>query len=218
MSLLSLAKGGAAYHLWFLPALAIGLVLNRVCAMIFPRPVVGLLFFALAAIGIMQGGWHILLGSNFPSGRGGLLIAPMFIWLGKRISEKEIKGSPIFWFGAIAASYCCLLIEGILLSKYCPQFGGIRSDFLFSTIPFGVAVFCFSVCLPENGVVLWLSGLGRLSLGIYLIHVAILWIVDPHQEVSNLTSAMLNATTAFVIAAAFTTLGRRYSLTRKLLD
>ncbi|MDN3563933.1 acyltransferase family protein [Paeniroseomonas aquatica] len=202
----SLLFGGAAFHLWFLPALGAALtfvVLGR--AWVGSR-LTGAACFALGIVSIANGAYHDVLGLPGEGSRGGLLVAPMFVYSGTLISKFSIRHGWQSCVGFVAVAYAVLVGEEALIT-WLSGSGVLGShDFVFSTLMYGAAVFMLARALPETETIRKFAFLGGLSLNIYLVHILFLWPLLKFYDVSQLWMTLLIAAVTFGLSTAFSVL------------
>ncbi len=163
------------FHLWFLPALGVGMV----CALLAFRlsPVLAASLGALAfGLVLALGAYRGVLGvPGFPM-RGGALVAFPDVAIGLWIAHRRpVVGRGTAWALAAAGVACCGA-EAFLLHRVGGA-GGIP-DTLAGTSLFATGIF-LAVLPPARAsrVIGVLARLGRLSLGIYCAHLLfILWV------------------------------------------
>jgi surface polysaccharide O-acyltransferase-like enzyme len=176
LSWTSLYDGGPAHHLWFLPALALSLIVVPLARNWLGVRVTGWIVLGLAVIGPIFFAYHRLLGVEHYPWRLSLVVrqlaAPAFVFIGM-----ELRGRPCPtpWAALLFAvcSYIALFAESILLSRTLSAFTSY--DVLFGTFLLGPATFLLARALSPWPWPDPLVRLGRLSLGIYASHLAFIW-------------------------------------------
>ena len=190
-----LLSGGAAFHLWFLPALALALVVVGVGLAVGWPVVTGIVCLLLWIFSLSRGAYNEVLHLPISAGRGGTLIAPIYVYAGAMISRRSIS---VTWRKAaflVLASYTALLAEEGLNAWVTGRGFLISHDFLIATLPFGLCMFLLAKDLPQWQGWERLSKLGSVSLGVYASHVLFL---------RPLTAAIGNATPISVLVVAVT--------------
>ena len=122
---------GTFYHLWYFPAVILGLSILRGAVKLLGWSKAGVLTALLYLIGLGGDSWHglaVLLpgGSAFYERlfacmdytRNGLFFAPVYLWLGGTLSRHRLdQGTSIVGF---LLSFCALLAEAALLTSDVP--------------------------------------------------------------------------------------------------
>lgn len=175
-SLRDMLNGGPGYHLWFLPALLVALIVVAVA-----NKAVGLwgtllLCGSLAAVGLTRGALHDLLGMSGGAQRAGILMAPIFVWLGSAI--RLFAPERIDWRVTAIAVLPALVMEGGENATFSYiAFGHVQIVHEFPvTMPFtAAAVFLAIRSIPAWVWPLWLVEQSRYTLGVYASHVLIIY-------------------------------------------
>jgi surface polysaccharide O-acyltransferase-like enzyme len=173
-----LISGGTAFHLWFLPALGFALVLVSGGIGLIGMRATGALCLALAIFGIFRGSYHDALHLSGTAQRGGLFIAPLFVYLG--VLVKTQNWSLGRWaVPAILVSYLLLILEEWLIYRLsdAPTFSS--HDFDVATYLVGLSCFLAIRQIPASAVIDRIAWFGPLSLSVYAGHVAFLWMLAP---------------------------------------
>jgi len=160
---------GTAYHLWFLPALLLGLVITWLC-MNYASTGLGVLIGAAFYCVALSGGPYSSTLAGFHTDydlKNGPYFSTLFVALGAWTAAHEFR-IPRVWTGVLAVS-------GLLVSigeLYSLQRGDLQAfhsvSYSIGTIPFALGVFFFA--LSFDSVPPRIAWIGSLSLGIYLIH------------------------------------------------
>jgi len=172
----------AAYHLWFLPALGVGIAVLQA-----GRAFFGLRFMTLAAImlalmGLASTTYSDVLGFGGIGGRRGWLFALPFLVTGAWLARTKYAPSFKTAVATILLGYGCSIAEEYLIAQFTGRTEFFSHDFLFSTFPFGLGIAFLALWLGKNSrsrLLFRLSAFASLSLGIYLSHVLFLWIFSP---------------------------------------
>jgi surface polysaccharide O-acyltransferase-like enzyme len=167
-SLRELAAGGTGYHLWFLPALGFAQVVVSVGNSVLGRAATAALIAALAAWGLASGAYHDLLGMTGAAGRGGIFVAPAFVFLGNEIARIGLKVSLRMAIALVTLAFAASVAEIMLFNGMSPESFRRRNDFLVSTFVLGPAVFLLARAASRPPA--WMSRQGTFSLGIYASH------------------------------------------------
>jgi surface polysaccharide O-acyltransferase-like enzyme len=199
--------GGPAYHLWFLPALAIGLTLVNAGFAVVGSPLTGLACIVLAGIGLIRGTYHDLLHIPFAaSAHGGLFAAPLYIYIGALLARRRFTVPWPWLIVSVILAYGLVATEEVLTAR---TLGEPARDVTLSSFILGTVMFLVARGLPDSKVLRSAANLGRLTLGIYAIHLAILWLLLPAIGDSNPWSVGILASLAFAVAT-ICSLGMQY--------
>lgn len=177
-SLRDLISGGTAFHLWFLPALGFALVLVSGGISLIGMRLTGALCLALAVFGVLRGSYHDALHLSGTAQRGGLFIAPLFVYLGVLVRTHNWSLGRLA-IPAILASYLALFLEEWVIYRLsaAPTFSS--HDFDAATYLVGLSCFLAVRQMPASAVVDRIAWFGRLSLSVYAGHVFFLWMLAP---------------------------------------
>ena len=178
---------GTFYHLWYFPALLMGLGLM---ALLLRRPrwvlpVTGLLYLigltgdSYYGLGLLRGAWD----GAFPvlgQARNGPFLAPLFLALGWALAKHPPRFSRRCYAVGTLLSLVCLLAEGLMVQ----QLGLARYSVLYLTLP--LASWCLfrwllALDLPQR------PGLRPLATAIYLLHP---WVIVLVRGFAKLTGAV----------------------------
>lgn len=195
---------GTKTHLWFLPAL--------ICSQIFVLCLhkiqhKGLIPICLIIylLGISGGAYKsTAIGITLPfDPRNGIFFASLFIALGifikqQHISIKSNQAWLLFLGGAIGQ------IGEIYWLWRAGYIDPVQVDFVFSTLPFGLAALFLALSYQNNDFPR-ISAMGQLTLGIYLVHMFFVELFRPLQTMlPALLYAMLIPLTVYLCALYIT--------------
>ncbi|WP_157219938.1 acyltransferase [Flavisphingomonas formosensis] len=170
-----IVMGGPAFHLWFLPALGISMVLVAVGLPVVRWRVTGIVCALIAAVGLARGSYHDVLHLHGSASRGGIMVAPLFVYLGAAIRARSLTLSSLVSLGGIAASLLALYCEEVWIGAQ-THADFSSHDFALMTYPLGIFCFFLALSLPNSGIVEKIATLGKYSLGVYTSHLLFLWI------------------------------------------
>lgn len=198
--------GGPAFHLWFLPALMIGtLAVAAGLARFGLLPTAGCAG-AAAALGLAMSSYAHLIGAAGYWPRPGYLMAPAFVLAGHLLARRQVQLSPPASALMAALSFLLLLGEEAFLMRG-SRAAAWGNDFCLMTFPYGMAVFLLARSLGGLSHARTVAALGRAALGIYAIHLLLVWLGlrwidgDSLGGVLLLTALVALAATAIVLAA-----------------
>ena len=195
-----LASGGLAYHLWFLPALCFALIFVGVGRALFGVCITGLACGVLAITSLINGAYHDVFGMTESATRGGILIAPIYVFIGSVLTGWVTNESWRASLTALMAAFLCMVFEEFLIYFLSKSNSLTSHDFLLSTFLVGIAAFKFTQKIPECNLVRLLARLGRVSLSVYSVHLAILLVVVKFMPRSSMIECLLVAIYVFTIA------------------
>jgi len=183
---------GPQEHLWFLPAVVLGLGVvagTRARAWSATAPVaIGLAFYAVALAG---GSYTAPLGIHLAfNPRNGPFVATLFVGTGALLAERESRigrawaSARAGWLLFLGGLALCV-VEALALRPWGRDPGS--HDALLGLVLAGPGFFLVARHSPLAAPA-WLSGLGRLTLGIYAAHVLVA------LPVSHLAARLVGAT------------------------
>ena len=197
-----LLTGGTAYHLWFLPALGVALVIVGLGSPVVGFDEVGVICAALAVFALAHSSYHDVLELDGRASKGGFLVAPLFVWLGAWSARHDVKAPKQLLGGALIVSYVLLGVEehGVARLSNSPL---TSHDFMLLTFPVAVSAFLIVQSLDVS----WSFGrLPRLSLGVYCGHLAFVWILLKLLAHVGALGVLLVAATSVILATALSVL------------
>lgn len=177
-------SGGQGYHLWFLPSLGL-CVASTVVLRRLGLPGALAVASALYAVGLATGSYNDLWGpeQTFWNPRDGILMGLIFVVSGAFIRAANIR-LPLWPAVAALAVLTSLHVVEMSLPL---QAGDLYNDFFVLTLPVGVMAFLAALAWHPVGVLAaMLSALGRISLGLYAVHVIFLRLITETFSPSGL--------------------------------
>lgn len=180
-----LLSGGAAFHLWFIPALTAGTIIVSTGVRLVGLRVTAIAVIGLASVAMVYNSYYEVLHPPGHATRGGFFIAPAFILMGYGMKLKNVASGmgPRFAIAAFAASFALLVAEEVLISKGAGA--SLRShDFTLATFLYGACAFILARSLEGLGAASALSRLSAMTLGVYTSHLAFVWAIAPHVPAS----------------------------------
>ena len=173
INLRDILSGGIAYHLWFLPALAAGLVIVGLLMKFGRSWLTWAVLILMTSAALLRGSYHELFSLAGEAQRSGLLAAPLLVGLGVLYRQRPIRLSSNVLLAFAVVSFLAQFAENALLA----QASGTEQ----LARPFGLSTYAMAVALfmlgreylnrPTGALFLRAS---RSTLGIYAIHVAVL--------------------------------------------
>lgn len=219
-----MTNGGAGFHLWFLPSLGVCLVIAAFVKNYTSVKILIILSVALYCFGLTHASYEAAIVSlpfdevdrSF-NPRNGPFMGLLFVSLGVALRARLFKPS--------AVRGLILITFGVLLSAVEAAFlfysfnAPISShNFLIGTVPlgFGVAMLCMSIDIRIPLVAAAIRRIGAVSLGIYALHILVLWkvtdLIEPNSIISGLSTAALTLT----IATAGALIGAQIPVLRRV--
>ena len=169
---------GGMVHLWFLPALMLAVLILALCQQI-RRPglalALGATLYLLALIGGSYG--KPILGAEWAlMTRNGPFFSLLFVALGFMIRQHNWTLSSAQAMRLLVIGMLGYLLESLLLKQLWEiPFG--RHDFLFSSVPWAVGLFCWLLANPNLGRGSWLERQAPKVLGLYCLHMLlVIWL------------------------------------------
>jgi surface polysaccharide O-acyltransferase-like enzyme len=200
-----LYTGMPGYHLWFLPAMAMAVLIFSAARTRLGWPALFILAALFYLVGMAFGPWHAMLDLPGFGGRNGPFFALMFVTLG---AWWKARGTtpvpPILAAALVVTAIGALLAENWILFRMGSVATIAGPDFGVTTILYGAAVFLFALNCRVGGLGQWLARAGPATLGMYLIHILMLMLaqrtIAPDSLGSRLTLAAIT-----VLASALVT-------------
>ncbi len=198
-----LISGGTAFHLWFLPALGVALVLVPAGVLVIGSRATGLACAALAAAAIAFSTYHDVLHLPGAARRGGLMVAPLLVFIGHWLARHKIAAALPAAAALALTGFAVMLGEELWISH---RLGVPLDDHDFSigTFAYGAGVFLFARALPVGAGVSRLASLGTHALGIYVTHVLFVWALAAAFPSTSVTALLWHTSTAFAGALLLT--------------
>jgi surface polysaccharide O-acyltransferase-like enzyme len=209
---------GARVQLWFLPALGTGLLI--VGALDRARPAVGLVVaIVLYAIGLAGGAYGRVTGFELgPVSRNGPFFATVFVFLGfrsGRVDERPRLGPAIFLVAAGAAVQA--LEAWFLHDRFGAEWIDPAADYFLGTALMGVGAGRIALARPDLGAGTVWPRLGVLTLGVYLLHWDVQYLLTAVLPPRNLAGQFGLVLVSYPISAALTWLLARTRVGRRLV-
>lgn len=166
------------WHLWFLMALASGIIIVSLFSREKVRRYLLPVAFILYIIGLLGGSYSktpagITYLANHFNVRNGPFFSTIFVAAGWWIYNNRIRFSARTAFAVFIAGYLMHMAEAVILWK---TFGRpIHSnDYVFGTLLFGIGIFMLALAKPDFGRNIISREIGGMVLGVYLIHIFVL--------------------------------------------
>ncbi|MFL6698937.1 MAG: hypothetical protein ACJ8GJ_17365, partial [Vitreoscilla sp.] len=167
---------------------------------------------AVAAIALST--YHDVLHLPGSARRGGLMVAPLLVFIGHWLARRRIAAS--LWAAAAlaVAGLAVMLCEELWIGH---RLGLPLDDHDFSlgTIAYGTGVFLFARALPAGSGAGPLAWLGTFALGIYVTHVLFVWGLASAFPGATLPEVAWRAPIAFVGALLLTMVLRKIPVVRR---
>lgn len=213
-----LISGGAAFHLWFLPALGVGLALVGVGVRIAGMTITGLICLILAAYSLVNGSYHDALGFSGAASPGRTMIAPAYVFIGLLISRSRRTMKPFPAAISVVLGLALLISEEVLIGLRSTQSSLISHDFVLSTFLLGTCLFLLANAITTGPAIARLASLGKTSLGIYVVHMMIVWPLTSWFGATGLLRSFIVASFAFFLSTLTILTLRRISFLSSVLE
>lgn len=164
-----------AYHLWFLPALAIGLILVPLALKYLHWHKTVLLCAGLAVLSLMFGAYHDALSLPGHISWARQLIAPAYVLIGVWLSGRRLDPKPRHLAMLVLAGMLALVGEEYLFKAFAHRAHLASDEFLGSTFLYGTAIFLAFRLVPVTVATGFLAGFGKMGLHIYAVHLLFVW-------------------------------------------
>lgn len=172
-----LLSGGTAFHLWYLPAVGVALAAVPCSLIVFGVGITGFLCGALALLTIVFGGYHDVLGLAGESKRGGLLVAPAFVFLGYMLRRAQVASSRLVSLALALFGFLIIVVEETWIDNPAGE-----PYFTFGSFLYGAGVFLLARSLKPSDGARRLATAGRYALGVYITHMLFVWMGDKWLE------------------------------------
>ncbi len=209
---------GTFYHLWYFPAVLIGVVLvNELDRFLSPKGLwlIGLVLYCLALgadsyyglvsqISFLDQAYDQLF-LLMESGRNGFLFAPLFLIMGKQIKEKRSQLSLVQAKAGLTVCLLLLIAEGLILH----WLGWQRFDVMYGMlIPTSYFLFQLGLVLPGTVCPSW----RRVSMLVYLLHPMMILVVRLVGKIPALHSILVENNLILFLLTAMLSYGTSFFL------
>ena len=179
--------GGRAYHLWFLPALLCGVGLLYIFLKInLFRVGLGLAFCLFVMALLLEPYKESWLGLPFNlGGRNGPFFSSVFVFIGAFLSMSEDKYAEYKWIPALLISSLFLQISEAMWIKYIYSIPVTEQNYVLSTLLFASLFSMYFIRNSNFGENLLIHRLGKYTLGIYVSHVIVIYILRTNNLMPN---------------------------------
>jgi surface polysaccharide O-acyltransferase-like enzyme len=197
-----LLSGGTAFHLWFLPALGVALAIVGAGLSLAPSAITGIACAVLAAFALTRGTYHDVLGLHGAASRGGLFVAPLYVYVGTLLAGRRLAFPHWACAAFVLLAYALLFAEEQFIAAHSGLARPMSHDFTIATFPLGAAMFLFARSIGSSRFIDRFAPLGRASLAIYASHLLFLWLLLPLIGNDSVLRVFASATAAFLLATA----------------
>ncbi|MDB5714768.1 MAG: putative Acyltransferase family protein [Sphingomonadales bacterium] len=215
-SIRDLVSGGSAFHLWYLPALGVSLVFVSLGVTFLGRRALGIILSIFAFQVIVFGAYHDVFNMAGDALRGGLFIAPLFVFIGYMLARQKVILSTSMAAVISLIGLAIILVEEMVISYYADA-PLTSHDFTIGTLVYGVGVFLFARSLQETRRLISVAKFGRYAFGIYLSHLLFVWTFGFCFIQRPVPIVLLIAMMSFVCAASLTMAMFRIPYLRKVV-
>jgi surface polysaccharide O-acyltransferase-like enzyme len=209
---------GARIQLWFLPALGTALLIVGLLDRV--RPAVGLMVaVVLYVIGLVGGAYGEVTGLALgPVSRNGPFFGTLFVLLGFRAGRMDLRP-------ALGPAWALVVAGAVLQGAEAwglHAFAGAdwiapRADYFVGTALMGIGAGQIALARPDFGAGTVWPRLGSLTLGVYLIHVDIQYLITAVLPPRTLAGEFGLVLSSYTISAALTWALARTRLGRRLV-
>jgi surface polysaccharide O-acyltransferase-like enzyme len=170
--------GGSAYHLWFLPALALALIFVATGLSVVGPELTGMACLALGLFALGRGAYHDLLHlPGVAAGRNEQYAGPLYVYVGFMLARLPIRVGWGWLVGLVIAAYMLVFGEQVMISRLSGEPLTTGHDVVISVFILSAAIVLLAKALPETSLVCSLARLGQVSMGVYLVHLFFVWLV-----------------------------------------
>lgn len=210
---------GTFYHLWYFPALILGILLLCLLRRALPVPAVFVIAVFLYLIGLLGDSYYGLIAGVSPVSaiyawgfniftytRNGLFFAPLFLLMGACISHTGIK-KPLPNLAGFILFFIIMAAEGFTLRHLCLQ----RHDSMYLSLPFCIYFLYRLLCRDRKAK----KFCRKTATWIYILHPAMIIAVRGAAKALHLTELLIDNSLlhytavcilSFVLAACITTM------------
>jgi surface polysaccharide O-acyltransferase-like enzyme len=212
-----LRNGGPIFHLWFLPALGVGLLFVGLGVRLLGLRQTLAAAVLLAMIGLGLTSYRAFYAAPLPGNRSGWLFAPLFVATGYAIGFRPPQRRLLPAVALAAISYALLVVEETVLARLTGRARIESHDFVLATFPFGVAALLIARGLEQDAVPRWLPKIGRVALGIYIFHLLFLRLCRPSIATGGIIGAAVLAFATLISTGAVAMLLSRIRVARRMV-
>lgn len=193
---------GTFYHLWYLPAALLGVMVTQLISRTRSGPAIAGFLYAVGLLGDSYWGlidgvpvvadiYEIIFDISGYS-RNGLFFAPIFLFMGANMRETK-RPQKAVGAACLTAAFTLMLCEALLLRHA----GWQRHDSMYVLLP-AVMFFLFSLLLTPGGKAPgWLSGF---SLLVYIIHPWVIVLVRFAARITGLWAPLVENSVGHYLA------------------
>lgn len=214
---------GSAPHLWFLTSLLLGISILTIMVRTKRQQLLPILAIILYIFGLTQGSYSELVSSDLQLNlnMGRLPFVLLFIAAGSILAKNDtrLRLTPIHAFMIVLFGFLLQFIEAILLWNFFAH-PLEQHEFLIGTAISGIGLALLAVVKQNIGEKSGLAKLGKFTLGVYCIHLALInspisWVIGKHFSYS--IWQIIHPIFITVLSFALTILMSRISLLRKVV-
>lgn len=209
--------GGPGYHLWFLSALAVCLLMVAFESVLFGGRFLIFIGLAFYLVGICLGELrHLVLpGLREIDIRTGPFFGLFFVAMGLQIARTKLRVPTRTCLVLVALGLALQLLEATVL--YLWQVRGFADDinYYVGTIPLAFGVFMLSLNVEQAPAAL--ARWGQMTLGLYCIHLAVIWGLNRMLPHTTFLQNVLVAAATVILSVALVSLATRVKAVRLIL-
>ena len=204
--------GGPAYHLWFLPALGMSMLLLQATRRQGTTCLLALSVFSFA-VAIIFGPYSEFIGLPHFGTRNGPFFGYLFVAIGFLMRQSGPRPPAKFALWLAVTGFLAQLMEALFIwhSAAGPF---VPYDFLVATPIFSVGVFFLMFRLSTLSIA---ARFGPLAFGMYCIHVIYLWLLTPLLGELGWASIPLICLATVILSGASAEVLSRIPLIRRLV-
>ena len=200
--------------MWFLPALLVSLILVAVTSKAAGLWGALLICALLAAVGLSRGALHDVLGMPGTAQRAGVMMAPMFVWIGAAIRAffPERVDRRMLW-AVVAVLIVMQGVENAVFSHLSAGHVMIVRAFPLTMFATAAAIFLAIRSIPASLWPRWLVEQSRCTLGVYAVHLLVIYSIGGWIVPTGPVSLSLLVAIVFIISSL---IARAMTLVRPL--
>ena len=219
-----LTNGGTGFHLWFLPSLGVCLVIAAFVQSLTSVKILLMVSIFLYCFGLIHASYEAaIVGLPFDdvdrlfNPRNGPFMGLLFVSLGIALRRRLVKPSAVRGLVMIMFGASLTILEAAFLF-YSFNAPISSHNFLIGTVPlgFGVTILCMSIEIRIPLLAKTIRRIGAVSLGIYALHIMVLWKVTDLIEPNSLVSGLLAAVLTLMGATAGALIGAQVPILKRM--
>ena len=194
-------RGGGGFHLWFLPAIGLSLILVGLGLRTIGWGATAAAAAILFAVGLMLNSY---IGEVPEDARRNFLFAPLYVLVGAALRHRRPPLDWRLWATVAGLSFLLLVAEEMVAARLTGS-ALLSHDSMLATPFLGASLFLLTLSIKANDVIGRVAVVCRMTLGIYAVHVLFIVLLGkplPTQpwQVAGIALSVLAASTLATLA------------------